>query len=81
MASSGPDRSHVQLAALLNLHLADFFPPLRFPRVAAFFRTAGYPQPVADALTIRAYRLSGLARWASLRDPGYANGLAFSGPA
>jgi len=41
---------HVGQACVLRADLADFFPSIRFGRVAAFFETAGYPAPVAAAL-------------------------------
>jgi RNA-directed DNA polymerase len=35
---------------VLRMDLRDFFPSIRFARVQAFFRTAGYPDMVASAL-------------------------------
>jgi len=42
--------SHVGQRVLLRMDLKDFFPTFSGPRVQAFFRTAGYPEPVADLL-------------------------------
>ena len=42
--------SHVGQAAVLKIDLQDFFPSIAAARVQALFRTAGYPEPVADAL-------------------------------
>jgi RNA-directed DNA polymerase len=67
---------HVQPAALLRLDLADFFPSLRFPRVAAFFRTAGYPEPVADALAALCTHEGSLPQGAPT-SPALANALAY----
>lgn len=41
---------HAGKAVVLRLDLADFFPSIRFPRVAAVFRMIGYPEAVADLL-------------------------------
>ena len=41
---------HVGRRAVLKLDLRDFFPSIPAARVAAIFRTAGYPEPVARAL-------------------------------
>jgi len=41
---------HVGWRIVLRMDLQDFFPSLRGGRVQAFFRTAGYPEPVADLL-------------------------------
>jgi hypothetical protein len=42
---------HVGRQVVLRLDLRDFFPSFRAARVAAFFRTAGYPERVAERLT------------------------------
>ena len=42
---------HVAKRALLRMDLKDFFPNLRTGRIEAFFRTLGYPEPVAQRLT------------------------------
>jgi hypothetical protein len=42
--------SHVGQRVVLRMDLADFFPSITGPRVQAMFRTADYPEPVADLL-------------------------------
>ena len=41
---------HVGRRVVLRMDLRDFFPSISGPRVQAFFRTAGYPDGVADLL-------------------------------
>ncbi len=41
---------HVRRDCVLRADLAEFFPSIRFGRVAAFFETAGYPSSVARLL-------------------------------
>jgi len=41
---------HVGRRVILRMDLLDFFPTFSGPRVQAFFRTAGYPESVADLL-------------------------------
>jgi RNA-directed DNA polymerase len=41
---------HVGRRVVLKMDLRDFFPSIGGPRIQAFFRTAGYPEPVADLL-------------------------------
>lgn len=41
---------HVGKNVVLRMDLEDFFPSVSRPRIHAFFRTAGYPEPVADLL-------------------------------
>ncbi len=41
---------HTGRAVVLRMDLRDFFPSIPGVRVQAFFRTAGYPEPVADLL-------------------------------
>ncbi len=41
---------HIGQQAVLRMDLQDFFPSIRVARVAALFRTLGYPEPVADLL-------------------------------
>jgi len=41
---------HVGRRVVLRMDLEDFFPSISGRRVQAFFRTAGYPEPVADLL-------------------------------
>jgi RNA-directed DNA polymerase len=41
---------HVGQRVILRMDLKDFFPSISGPRIQAFFRTVGYPEPVADLL-------------------------------
>ena len=41
---------HTGQRVVLRMDLRDFFPSIGFARVEAFFRTAGYPEPVARLL-------------------------------
>ena len=41
---------HVGQRVILRMDLRDFFPSFSGPRMQAFFRTAGYPESVADLL-------------------------------
>ena len=41
---------HAGKQMLLKMDLRDFFPSIRGARISAFFRTAGYPEPVAASL-------------------------------
>jgi RNA-directed DNA polymerase len=41
---------HVRKRAVLKMDLRDFFPSISAVRIQAFFRTAGYPESVADLL-------------------------------
>jgi len=41
---------HVGRAVVLRMDLEDFFPSFPARRIQSFFRTLGYPQPVADIL-------------------------------
>jgi hypothetical protein len=41
---------HVGQRVVLRMDLRDFFPSISAPRVQAMFRTAGYPEPVANLL-------------------------------
>lgn len=41
---------HVGQRVVLKMDLSDFFPSISAARVQALFRTAGYPEPVADIL-------------------------------
>ena len=43
--------THVGQRVVLRMDLRDFFPSIGAARIQAFFRTAGYPEPVADLLT------------------------------
>jgi RNA-directed DNA polymerase len=42
---------HAGCRVVLKMDLSDFFPSFRAARVAAFFRTCGYPETVAELLT------------------------------
>lgn len=42
---------HVEQSVVLRMDLSDFFPSISSARVAAFFRTAGYPESVAALLS------------------------------
>lgn len=42
--------SHVGKQVVLRMDLRDFFPSIHRARIQAFFRTAGYPEKVADIL-------------------------------
>ena len=42
--------AHVGRNVVLRMDLRDFFPSFRAARIQAFFRTAGYPEPVATLL-------------------------------
>jgi retron-type reverse transcriptase len=42
---------HVGKSVVLRMDVQDFFPSFSAGRILAFFRTAGYPEPVADLLT------------------------------
>jgi RNA-directed DNA polymerase len=44
-------RPHVGRPVVLKMDLQDYFPSFRARRIQAFFRTAGYPELVADLLT------------------------------
>lgn len=41
---------HAGKAVVLRMDIQNFFPSIRAPRVDAFFRTAGYPEAVAETL-------------------------------
>jgi len=41
---------HVAQRVVLRMDLCDFFPSFRAARIQTFFRTLGYPEPVADFL-------------------------------
>ena len=41
---------HVGQPVVLRMDVRDFFPSFHGPRIQAFFRTAGYPERVADLL-------------------------------
>jgi len=53
---------HTASRVILRMDLRDFFTNLRYARIQALFRTAGYPEPVADLL-------AALCTTATPRDP------------
>jgi RNA-directed DNA polymerase len=63
---------HVGRRAVLRMDLKDFFPSFGGRRIQAFFRTAGYPEAVADLL-------GGLCTNAAPRDVWKRAGFALSG--
>lgn len=63
---------HVGRRVVLRIDLKDFFPSFGGRRIQAFFRTAGYPEPVADLL-------GGLCTTAAPRDVWRQPGLAMTG--
>ena len=67
---------HVAQPAILRLDLADFFPSISKPRVAALFRTADYPEPVADTLAGLCCHRGTLPQGAPT-SPALANAIAF----
>ncbi|MCX6604797.1 MAG: reverse transcriptase family protein [Acidobacteria bacterium] len=67
---------HVAQPTILRLDLADFFPSIAKPRVAALFRTAGYPEPVADSLAALCSHRGTLPQGAPT-SPALANAIAY----
>ncbi|HEV2135453.1 MAG TPA: reverse transcriptase family protein [Terracidiphilus sp.] len=63
---------HVGRRVVLRMDLKEFFPSFGGRRIQAFFRTAGYPEMVADLL-------GGLCTTATPRDVWKQSGLAMSG--
>lgn len=63
---------HVGRRVVLRIDLKDFFPTFGGRRIQAFFRTAGYPEAVADLL-------GGLCTTATPREVWKRAGLAMSG--
>lgn len=57
---------HVGKRVVLRMDLRDFFPSISGPRVQAFFRTAGYPDAVADLLGGICTNAAPRRMWASL---------------
>jgi hypothetical protein len=55
---------HVGRRVVLRMDLRDFFPSFRAARVAAFFRTAGYPERVAERLAGVCTNAAPLGVWA-----------------
>jgi hypothetical protein len=59
---------HAGKRMLLQMDLRDFFPSIRGARIEAFLRTAGYPEPVASALTGLVTNMAPRGVWGRLRD-------------
>ena len=59
--------AHVGRRVVLRTDLRDFFPSIHGARVAAFFRTAGYPELVADVLAALCTNAAPARLWDSLR--------------
>ena len=57
---------HVGRRVVLRMDLRDFFPSISGPRVQALFRTAGYPDAVADRLGGICTNAAPRGMWASL---------------
>jgi len=55
---------HVGRHVVLRMDLRDFFPSFRAARVAAFFRTMGYPESVAERLASICTNAAPLGVWA-----------------
>ena len=64
---------HTGRRVVLRMDLQDFFPTLSGPRIQAFFRTAGYPEPVADLLGGLCTNATPRSAW---RNPGIATSPA-----
>src|SRR5262249_23565739 len=60
---------HVGKRVILRMDLRDFFPSFSGARVQAFFRTLGYPEPVADLLGGICTNATPNNVWAILRVP------------
>ena len=59
--------THVGRRVVLRTDLRDFFPSIHGARVAALFRTAGYPEAVADALAALCTNVAPARLWENLR--------------
>lgn len=57
---------HVGRRVVLRMDLREFFPSIRGGRVQAFFRTVGYPEPVADLLGGVCTNAAPRSLWSSL---------------
>jgi len=57
---------HVGRSVVLRMDLKDFFPSIAGPRVQALFRTAGYPERVADLLGGLCTNAAPLGMWKTL---------------
>jgi hypothetical protein len=63
---------HVGRAMVLRMDLRNFFPSFRYARIAAFFRTLGYPETVADLLAGICTTITPAEVWKKLEDETYA---------
>jgi retron-type reverse transcriptase len=59
---------HVAKSVVLKLDLKDFFPSIRAAQVRSIFRTAGYPESVADCLTALCTTSTADSVWDDHRD-------------
>jgi GNAT superfamily N-acetyltransferase len=61
--------AHTGRLVVVSLDLEDFFASVAAGRVFGVFRTAGYPEPVAHALTALTTNAVPVEEWASVRRP------------
>jgi hypothetical protein len=59
---------HSNKRVVLKMDLHDFFPSIGGPRIQALFRTAGYPEPVADLLGGLCTNVAPKSIWAPMPD-------------
>ena len=59
---------HTGQRVVLRMDLSDFFATFTRPRIRAFFRTAGYPEPVADLLGGLCTHTAPRSLWSHLLD-------------
>ena len=57
---------HCSRRVVVKIDLRDFFPSIRARRIEAFFRSAGYPEAVAEALTGLVTNSTPSAAWAQV---------------
>ena len=62
--------AHVGRPVVMRLDLEDFFASVRAGRIFGMFRTAGYPEPVAHALTALTTNAVPVSEWAAVPRPG-----------
>lgn len=67
---------HAGKRVILKMDLCDFFPSVQAPRIQAFFRTAGYPESVADLLGGLCTTAAPAHLWAAMRHDIDASQLA-----
>ncbi len=63
---------HVGRAMVLRMDLQNFFPSFQYARIAAFFRTLGFPETVADLLGGICTTITPAEVWKKLEDETYA---------